>query len=162
LTKILNDLTKKKDSMIYMGIDPGQTGALAVIEGQNIKVWDYQDGEALLYLQSLCQPEIYACLEAVHAFPKQGVTSVFNFGTNFGLWQGRLGALNIPYDLVTPTKWQAQVFDSGKKTGDRKQMALDRARRLFPSMLHRLKRKKDDGRADALLIAEYCRRMFQK
>ena len=89
--------------------------------------------------------------------PQQGVVSMFKFGTNYGIWQGRLEALGIPFLFVTPQKWQREVFDSAVK-GDRKAMSLSLARRIFPDMLEHLKRKKDDGRADALLIAEWARR----
>jgi len=154
---------------IFIGIDPGQTGAMAMIAPKGIKVWDYDDGEGISWLKELSvqiknslltRDPIYshAVLEKVHSMPKQGVSSSFKFGDNFGQWKGRLDALGIPYDLVTPQKWQKEIFDSMTKT-DRKTMSLDRARRLFPEMSDMLKRKKDHNRAEALLIAEYCRRM---
>jgi crossover junction endodeoxyribonuclease RuvC len=89
--------------------------------------------------------------------PKQGVSSSFKFGMSFGKALGILETLQVPYDLVTPHKWQKEVFDSASKQ-DTKAMALDRARRLFPELTGSLRRKKDHNRADALLIAEYCRR----
>lgn len=148
---------------IYIGIDPGQTGAMAIIDptaGGYHRVWDFDDLDGLSWLKTAVIGEISfkAVLEKVHSMPKQGVSSSFKFGMNFGIWRGRLEALGIPYDLVTPQKWQKEIFDSMTKT-DRKTMSLDRARRLFPEMSDMLKRKKDHNRAEALLIAEYCRRM---
>jgi len=166
-------LTKEgsKDMKIYLGIDPGQTGAMAVIEDiiqeSNAEILstfviDFEDSNVLQYLQWLkdrglnCYTK--AVLEKVHSMPKQGVSSTCKFCTNFGIWIGRLEALGIPFDFVTPQKWQKVMFDSMTK-GDRKAMSLDRDRRLFPKMAEMLKRKKDHNRADALLLAEYVRRM---
>lgn len=152
---------------IWLGIDPGQYGAMAVLVTDLSKppdymsyphnqVFDFNDGGALNFLQNWEVTK--AVLESVHSMPKQGVASSFKFGMNFGIWKGRLEALGIPYDLITPQKWQKVIFDSMPR-GDRKAMSLDRARRLFPEMADMLKRKKDHSRADALLLAEYARRM---
>lgn len=170
-SRLQGKIVKGENMKIYIGIDPGQTGAMAVIvtdiagspAGFNYPktvVFDYDDGNALSFLQEWTSPNRIwqACLEKVHSMPKQGVSSSFKFGTNFGIWIGRLEALGIPYDFVTPQKWQKVMFDSMTK-GDRKAMSLDRARRLFPDMSDVLKRKKDHNRAEALLIAEYCRRI---
>lgn len=153
-------MTEKK---IYIGIDPGQSGACAILARKEQFVFDFEDilvinelkAYADLYHYGPANYELLAAIEKVHSMPKQGVSSSFKFGTNFGIWQGRLQALEIPYIFVTPGKWQKVVFDSMTK-GDRKEMSLDLARRLFPwAELHL---KKHHGRAEALLIAEYLRR----
>ena len=189
---------------IFIGIDPGQKGAMAVIIEMgdtqcDYRVWDYDDPGALQFLQNLRQNcMIHVVLEKVSAMPKQGVSSTFKFGKNLGVWIGRLEALGIAYDWVTPQKWQKALFDSApkiykwkagtaksrigvpsgvkdikqitkrgtvlwkfkRKAVDTKAMSLERARRLFPGLASKLKRKKDDGRADALLMAEYCKRIY--
>jgi len=146
---------------IYIGIDPGQTGAIAFltpIENNNIVI-DFEDSllALSLMLANTRSPHyfLYAAIEKVSSMPKQGVASSFKFGTNFGIWQGRLEALQIPFVFVTPRKWQKEVFDSMAQ-GDRKEMSLNLARRLFPWADLRL--KKHHSRADALLIAEWLRR----
>lgn len=147
--------------MVYVGIDPGATGAVAIIDDllDDVAIYDFDDGRALNALKSLPKTASVV-LEKVSAMPKQGVASTFKFGTNFGTWIGRLQALEIPFDFVTPQKWQKQVFDSAPRKGiDRKAISLERARRLFPRAAALLSRKKDHNRADALLMAEYCRRM---
>ncbi len=151
---------------VYIGIDPGQTGAMALIwPGDAVMIIDYDDPCGVGELRSLWDSheyEVVACIEKVHSMPKQGVVSSFKFGTNFGIWQGRLEILQIPYDFVTPQKWQKEMFDSMTKT-DRKTMSLDRARRLFPETAPKyLPLKKHHNRAEALLIAEYCRRINQQ
>jgi len=101
--------------------------------------------------------QIKAILEKVSSMPGQGVSSSFKFGCNFGQWIGRLEALDIPFDFVTPQKWKKAMFDSMPKDNP-KEMARNRAIRLLPEMADRLKRKIDHGRAEALLMALYAMR----
>jgi crossover junction endodeoxyribonuclease RuvC len=151
------------DKTIYIGIDPGATGAIAFINPYDnalVKVFDFEDGEALSHLQWVAETSpslIKAVLEKVSSMPGQGVSSTFKFGTNFGTWIGRLEALMIPFDFVTPQKWRKVIFDSAAKSVDLKAMSVSRALRIFPHMAEFLKRKKDHGRAEALLLAEYAR-----
>jgi crossover junction endodeoxyribonuclease RuvC len=143
---------------IYIGIDPGASGAVAFIGIDEINVFDFDEGDALGFLKFIRQGHTCkAVIEKVSAMPGQGVSSTFKFGTNFGQWIGRLEALGIPFDFVTPQKWKKAIFDSMPK-GDVKEMSRDRAIRLFPEMALHLKRKKDHNRAEALLLAEYARR----
>jgi len=150
---------------VYIGIDPGKTGAVAALQCDagtvSAKVWDYDDQEGMEGLEWLVQAGCYnikACVEKQQAWPKQGVSSVFKLGENYGRWQGRLEVLKISYELVTPAMWRKGVFDAMPKQEDKKAMSLDLARRLFPELVGELKRKKDHGRAEALLIAEWLRR----
>ncbi len=145
---------------VYVGIDPGATGAMAVIDDllDTVSIHDFDDGRTLIALKNLPKSSRIV-LEKVSAMPKQGVASTFKFGANFGTWIGRLEALGLSFDFVTPQKWQKEVYDSAPRKGvDKKRLSLDRARRLFPRAAGYLTRKKDHNRADALLMAEYCRR----
>jgi crossover junction endodeoxyribonuclease RuvC len=142
---------------VYIGIDPGQTGAIAFIIAGTARVYDFDDGDALSFLKKLwlADEPTKAVIEKVGSMPGQGVSSTFKFGTNFGTWIGRLEALEIPFDFVTPQKWKKAMFDSMPK-GDTKEMSRNRALRLFPHMAESLKRKKDHNRAEALLLAQYA------
>jgi len=92
-------------------------------------------------------------LEKVHAMPGQGVTSMFSFGEGYGVWQGILAGLQIPFDLVAPQTWKKHTMrDCSKEKG----ASMVKALQLYPQADIRL--KKHHGRADALLIAEYLRR----
>lgn len=148
--------------MIYIGIDPGQEGGIAVLDGNTNQVWVYSmpDGptelaNCLFTIKEYQTNGHLAALEAVHAMPKQGVSSAFTFGMGYGMLQGTLAAYKIPFIFVTPQKWQKAVFDSAKR-GDTKARSLDLARRLFPQIdLHR---KGDHGKSDALLIALWLKK----
>ena len=149
------------------GIDPGQTGAIAFIypngkveihdtpiekvkKGKRIKT-EYLPGNMSDLLKGLEINHVY--IESVHAMPGQGVTSMFNFGKGFGIWIGILAALKIPYTLIPPQAWKKHLMQGMKD----KDAARIRAQQLYPSVTKELSRKKDVGRADALLIAEYGR-----
>lgn len=144
----------------YIGVDPGMTGAVAIIGPNNVDVFDFENRAALLALHDLVlkDGDAFAFVEKVGVMPRQGISTSGKFMRATGIAVGWLEALAIPFEEISPTKWQRRVFDSGARTGDNKKDSLNLARKLFPSMMMRLKRKKDHNRADALLIAEACRR----
>lgn len=149
------------------GIDPGQTGAIAFISSSGkVEIYDtpiemvkkgkgikkeYLPGNMADLLRAIDLNHVF--IESVHAMPGQGVTSMFNFGKGFGIWIGILAALKIPYTLITPQAWKKHLMQGIKD----KDAARIRAQQLYPSVSEELSRKKDIGRADALLIAEYGR-----
>jgi len=158
--------------MIYIGIDPGLTGAVAFLgeDGEPVglgvvdtptltvrrstggkrNVYDLQAMAALL--GGFSAGGVRVVLEQVGPMPGQGVTSMFRFGEGFGIWQGIIGALALPVTLVHPQRWQKAMLD-GVPRGDGASLLV--ARRRWPAVdLHR---KRDDGRADALFLAEFGR-----
>lgn len=143
---------------VYIGIDPGKSGAMAVIWGDNIHVIPFDEAaysnklarSGLRGVNSVC------CLERVGAMPGQGVVSMFRFGENFGFIRGLLQAFGIRYETVPPQKWKKE-FSLGKD----KKASIEVAKRLFPDVsLRPTDRCKvdNDGMAEALLMAEYARR----
>lgn len=145
--------------MYFIGIDPGKSGALAVIDDEG-DVWNTETFSENGYASILSEMSnvgiVKVVLEHVGAMPGQGSVSMFNFGANFGFIKGLLAANNLPYELVRPQKWK-RMFSC---TSD-KNTSVDVAHRLFPNVdLRRTTRcsKPHDGIAEALLMAEYCRR----
>lgn len=152
--------------MITIGIDPGQTGAIAIMNNGKIKVvYDmpimkricgggFEINANTLYNMIKCVPEddeIIAIVEQVSARPKQGVTSMFHFGESFGVVKGVLGALAIPYGLVTSQRWKKHYSLIGKDKDASRTLAITR----FPEIADRLTLKKHHGRADAILLAAF-------
>lgn len=147
----------------FIGIDPGQTGAVAVIREDLQKAWVYDYPKDISEAAKLIRAITsririsFAVIEKVGAMPKQGVTSVFSFGTNYGSWQGIIASHEIPYSLVTPQAWQKKML-GGSKKGTPKERSLQIARRIFPKVaLTGPKGGAKDGRADALHLARYAR-----
>lgn len=143
--------------MIYMGVDPGQKGAYAVIDGDTVTVKPWDDLNFARDVRQLSEKRVLSAVEKVGAMPGQGVTSMFSFGTSYGFILGVLTAFEIAYQLIPPRKWKAEFG----LLNTEKQASVDVARRLFPGVSLRPTgrcRKDSDGMSDALLIAEFARR----
>ena len=142
----------------WIGIDPGKTGAAALVyaDGHLVKDWpgDVVSASDLLLEWRMTFHVQLVALERVHAMPKQGVSSTFSLGQNFGQWEGIIAAFALPSIQPTPQEWQKGLVKPSDGP-DAKSRALVVARRLFPDA--ELSRKKDNGRADALLMAWWAR-----
>lgn len=143
----------------WVGIDPGKTGAAALITGEGThEILDYPGDPSLIVERfrewSLHYEINMVALEKVGARPGQGVVSMFTFGRNLGAWEGIISAFSIPFMMPTPRQWQKGLVDQ-KAGPDTKTRSLVTARRRFPDAS--LSRKKDHGRADALLLAVWAR-----
>jgi crossover junction endodeoxyribonuclease RuvC len=89
-----------------------------------------------------------AVLEQVQAVQQSGATAAFSFGRGFGIIEGVLGTLRLPCTLVRPQVWTRELGVGTDKGAHR-----DAARRLWPASAAIFERVKDDGRADAALLA---------
>jgi len=146
----------------WIGVDPGKSGGLALISNGTVEVaplgkMTRQDIYEWLCLQrrSDYPDPVRAVIEKVHAMPGQGVTSMFNFGVSYGELRMALVAASISFEEVTPGRWQQAVgvrWPKGTSKPERKRLLKQRAQELFPEIQVTL------ATADALLIAEYCRR----
>jgi crossover junction endodeoxyribonuclease RuvC len=136
------------------GIDPGAKGAIALLYPDYADIYDMPmlgkevNGSEVAAILTEFRPD-HIWLEQVNAFG-MGRTSAFTFGQGVGVLKGVFQSLKIPFTMVTPQKWQKHYGKSSDKEHSRQL-----ANRLFPSLADRLNRKKDDGRAEALLIAKY-------
>jgi len=149
-----------------IGIDPGQTGAIAIMEGGKItavidmpimarthgkgfQVDPYSLTTALFDSKATRATEVI--LEQVSAMPGQGGVSMFNFGEGVGVVKGVLGALQMSARFVTPQKWKKAAGLIGKDKDAARTLAIQ----LHPEVAGQLTRKKDGGRADAICIAHF-------
>jgi crossover junction endodeoxyribonuclease RuvC len=147
-----------------IGIDPGISGAIAIFKnGKLHDVFDMPTVEiasgktikrhiSAATLRNILELDMYqfshVVIEKVGAMPGQGVTSMFNFGRSAGIIEGVVVGLKISHTYVTPQTWTKAVGRAAGKDASRM-----RAMELFPAKADLFKRAKDDGRADAALIA---------
>lgn len=140
-----------------MGIDPGKSGGIGFIDTDLKQALCFKMPETERDLSDLFEeyvPRVKICvLEKVHAMPKQGVSSTFTFGVNYGILRGMLIAHKIPFEDCQPAMWQKTLQCLSK--GD-KNVTKAKAQQLFPSI-----KNITHATADALLIAEFCRRKFE-
>ena len=153
--------------MRIIGIDPGLSGGIAVLDNNKVKeLFDMPvmpDGKKnkrqlnSALLAKLIKDHIediedtVTIVEQVNAMPGQGVTSMFNFGQTFGAIKGICAALELPIYLIRPAKWKKhfELINSSKDASRTK------AIEMYPSLAQKLTKKKDVNKSDAILIARY-------
>ena len=153
--------------MIIIGIDPGLSGAIAVLENHIVKkIFDMpvmSEGKknkrqlnsaqlVELIKQNIKNKEETAIVvEQVNAMPGQGVTSMFNFGQTFGAIKGICAALELPIFFVRPSKWKKhfELINASKDSSRTK------AIEMYPKLSNQLAKKKDVNKSDAILIARF-------
>jgi len=163
---------------LYLGIDPGLMGCLAVIENKKVTLIDIPtiiekkkkngkdkirrkyDVNALADIfKGFDAGNTFAVLETVTAMPGQGVVSMLSIGYGAGLYEGMLAMQRISYVKKHPKAWQKE-FHISSAAGDTKAQGFQIATRLFPgTVLTSPRGRLLTGRIDSLLICEYCRRM---
>ena len=153
--------------MKIIGIDPGLSGAIAILE--NNRVLDVFEMPVMaegkknkrqlnsaqlvkLLKNNISKNEdVSVVVEQVNAMPGQGVTSMFNFGQTFGAIKGVCAALELPIFFVRPSKWKKhfEVINSSKDSSRTKVIEM------YPSLANQLSKKKDVNKSDAILIARF-------
>ena len=153
--------------MKVIGIDPGLSGAIAILENNKVlNLFDIpvmSEGKknkrqlnsallvSLLKENIFKNEEVSVVVEQVNAMPGQGVTSMFNFGQTFGAIKGICAALNLPIFFVRPSKWKKhfELINSSKDSSRTK------AIEMYPKLSYQLAKKKDVNKSDAILIARF-------
>ncbi len=157
-------------STIYLGIDPGKTGALAILFPTHAEVLDTPLDEATgeidvdemaRYIGGLdaFNHSIVATIERAQSMPKQGVASSFKYGAGYGMWLGILAANRVSVYSYRPHDWKKKMLPPDVKLRDKRE-SIKAARGLFPDV--DLGKAADAGRAEALLIAYYGRWQYTK
>lgn len=156
--------------MYVVGIDPGISGALALV-GPGARLLRVADmptmprGSGGAFVKNQVAPaalaellrdwlsdtdknEVRVLLESVTAMPKQGVASTFSLALTAGLIEGVVAARGYSHELVRPQEWKKAMGLSASKD-----QARAKASRIYPEAdIHRVK---DHNRAEAILIARF-------
>ena len=153
--------------MKIIGIDPGLSGAIAVMHDK--KVMNMYDMPVMAegkknkrqlnssQLVNIIKENInededtIVVVEQVNAMPGQGVTSMFNFGQTFGAIKGVCAALKLPIFFVRPSKWKKhfELINSSKDASRTKVIEM------YPTLSSQLAKKRDVNKSDAVLIAKF-------
>ena len=145
------------NNRIFIGIDPGIKGGVAIIYNNTYHVVQcpstVADMASAIATLNDTGPDIakYAIIERVHSFPGQGVVSTWKFAQNYGQWLGILATLNIPYIQVTPHKWMSHFGSIPKIKKDRKNYLKHLAQQRYPDAHITL------ATCDAMLLCGYLR-----
>ena len=153
--------------MRIIRIDPGLSGGIAILD--DLKIYDIFDMPIMsegkknknqlnsaqlvniLNKHVLKKENTFVIVEQVSAMPGQGVTSMFNFGQTFGSIKGICAALGLPIFFVRPAKWKKHF----NLINSEKDASRTKVIEMYPGISNKLSRKKDNNKADAILIAQY-------
>ena len=153
--------------MRIFGIDPGLSGAIAVLENEVVLdiidlpvMAEGKKNKRQLNSAQLSQymsknveniHKTSVVVEQVNAMPGQGVTSMFNFGQTFGAIKGICAALGLPIHFVRPAKWKKhfELINASKDASRTKVIEM------YPNLSKELSKKKDVNKSEAILIARY-------
>ena len=153
--------------MKIIGIDPGLSGAIAVLENNKVlSIFEMpvmSEGKKnkrqlnsaqlvkLLKENISKNEEVSVVVEQVNAMPGQGVTSMFNFGQTFGAIKGISATLKLPIFFARPSKWKKhfELINSSKDASRTKVIEM------YPSFAEKLSKKRDVNKSDAILIARF-------
>lgn len=141
---------------MFIGIDPGESGALAFVDAAGFSfTCKFNGWRAMRDILRPYARTTDSCvgIEKVHGFPGMNVKAMTSFMINFGGWISILECLEIPHVMIPPKTWQKEILGSFPK-GKSKPTALKYANRKWPKL--NLK-KEDDGIVDALCIAQYMK-----
>ena len=136
---------------IYLGIDPGKKGAIALLDSETRRVTCHDMPGTTQELHDLIAglPIIKRCaLEKLFTGPKMGRVTLCTMFMDLGILKGALMWRDIPFREIQPSKWKAALGLSSNKNASR-EMAMQ----MFPDDADQFKRVKDDGRAEAALLA---------
>jgi crossover junction endodeoxyribonuclease RuvC len=170
-------------SQAYIGADPGMGGALAlyclepsvrmvievvdmpalVIDGK--RRMDFWKLAALLETWKATYSIARVAVERVHAMPLRGAggqirqspNGLFEFGFAAGALQQAVVSAGLSMVLIPPATWKAVYGLRGGR--ENKDMSRQKASQMFPTYAHKWERKKDDGRAEAVLLAHYASKL---
>lgn len=154
--------------MIIIAADPGLRGAICALKNGVQIVWlqdmplkELSNGKNMVCARQLKETlqqilsehpheDHIAIIEQVATRPGEGAVGAFSFGRGFGILEASIIARGITLEMVRPQTWKKSM----KMTADKDDVRIKMIKQ-FPQIAHMLKRKKDDGRAEALAIALY-------
>lgn len=153
--------------MLFLGVDPGVSGAFAVINSESkARAWNYPKGNLGFAYDVLAEFHAkegiaLAAIERVWGWTGEGIKSVTVFMRAYGEMLGILHSLRPRIEILNPTPqhWQKIVYDSFRSAADMKILSVAYAKRNFPQLTFH---KSDHGKADALHLASYARSIYQE
>lgn len=163
--------------MIFLGIDPGLDGGMGALgqdgsvdvritptllktQGRGARIYDVH---GMKHFLEMFAKDSFAALEKQQPMRGQGVSSTFSIGKGYGLWEGMLAGLGIPYVLVHPKTWQKAILMGEGDGGGTKERSIMAVQARFPKLDLRASERSrlpHDGKADAVNLALYAKQAW--
>ena len=144
----------------YIGIDPGRSGGITMIEGDVIETHKCPDRtiDMALIFYSMIGDEpnnVKLLMEKVWARPNNAVRSAFTYGVNYGQWLGIAAASEIHMYTALPSEWMTSIgCEKGMDYTVRKRWLKEKAKELYPNCKVTL------YTSDSILIAHYAKETY--
>jgi crossover junction endodeoxyribonuclease RuvC len=142
----------------FAAFDPGITGAIALMDhGRLTDVMEMPtnagrtDGGQIAVILGEFLPD-QVIVENTQPMPKNGSIASYSLGLNTGIILGVVQAMAHPLVRVRPQEWKKGMGLYGKSKDDSRMLAIE----LYPEHAAKFRRKKDDGLAEAALIARWA------
>ena len=148
----------KSHSKLYVGIDPGKSGAIARFDEDGMRAWKCPETASEMHtLLGLIAglgsvDNVTIAMEKIWARPNNATRAAFNYGVNYGKWFGVLASYELVPEMILPTHWMKYYdMEKGMEYQDRKKWLKAKAQELYPDTKVTL------VNADAILIAHYLK-----
>ena len=156
--------------MIVIGIDPGKSGGIVVInDGENTNdspmAEMHKCPPSPINMASILrnarntawvqQDKIVVAIEKVWAFPTDARSAAFKFGVNYGMWLGIIGSLDLPFMEVPPKTWMKSYDPVPKIKNERKEYLKNTCTTMYKEMFL-YNKNITYAVSDAALIALWC------
>ena len=156
-------MIKMNSRFKYIGIDPGKSGGIAVIDlrGQMKAYKCPASSEEMALLFQICigntaPDRVKLLMERVWARPTNAVRAAFSYGTNYGQWLGIAASNEIKMNTVIPVNWIQWIgCPKALKKDVRKRWLKEKAGELYPKI-----NKLTLATSDAILITHYAREKY--
>ena len=147
----------------YIGIDPGASGGIAVIDEKGImkayKCPKSSDEMSLLFqmcMGSTSAANIKLLMERVWARPTNAVRAAFSYGVNYGQWLGIVATHEVEMNTAIPVEWIKWVgCPKALKRDVRKRWLKEKAGELYPNV-----NKLTLATSDAILITHFAKEEY--
>jgi len=141
---------------MFGGIDPGKKGAIALLDDRNavqaLEMPDTTKG-VLEALERLSEHDVkMLALEKPIAMPGQGTKTTATVFLNYGVLIAGLTVFHVPFIEVAPSRWKRNLDLTASKD-----LSRERASQMFPQYAHLWKLKRQDGVAEAALLAFWAK-----
>ena len=153
--------------MVFVGIDNGygtsSYGIIKKVDGKVVDIYAGRVNSRWLFAQlgnyQNCGEKLIVTIEKAWGFPKIATSAVFNYGLGYGKVLSVFEILDAPYNLVVPSVWKKHFGLTKDKT-----LSIAKIKELYPNVnlyFTNKCKKEDHNLAEALLIAEYGRKIYE-
>jgi len=168
-------------SKLYVGVDPGTTGAIASLHPEASGVaYDKIPSRVINGKQRIDYPALldifrtlrglldggvvgatqgHVVLELVHSMPRDAKSAAFSFGQSLGAIRMAIVAAGLPYTEIAPQVWKKAMLLAHERDGGKAGSILA-VERIFPGfdLPRNPKGSVNHNACDALMLAEWGRR----